>query len=94
MLDGIEAADHVVAREVDSLVVRLQPHQLQDRDLDGIIEVTKQHGGEQRLVLEVPQGDDVFRVRADRRYSVAIVDELLDSLATLVGPDNLSFMRR
>ena len=45
-------------------------------------------------MLEVPQGDDVFRVRADRRYSVAIVDELLDSLATLVGPDNLSFMRR
>ena len=45
----------------------------------------------QHLLLDVEDGGDCYRVRADD--GVKVTDALLDDLALLVGPDNMSFTR-
>jgi DNA polymerase-3 subunit alpha len=92
--DEIEAADDVAAREVHSLVIRLAEAQLQDRILDQIAEAAERSRGSQRLMFEIAEGAGVHRVRADPRFSVRVDDALIDDLATLVGPENLLFVRR
>ena len=94
LVDSIEPADTVVAREVDGIVVRLQPQRASDSELDSIASIAQRSPGQQRLLFDIPDGDACFRVRADRRYSVTITHDLLDDLAALVGKDNLSFTRK
>jgi DNA polymerase-3 subunit alpha len=92
--DCIEAAESVVVREVDSLVVRLEADRVQERLLDSIATITERSGGRQRLLLEVDEGDARFRIRADARFSIEVGDDLIDELADVVGPENLMFTRR
>ena len=94
LCDEIEGADDVAAREVHSLVVRLPDTPVQDAVLDRIAEIAERSKGNQRLLFEIRDGEVVQRIRADARYSVTVDDVLIDDLATLVGPENLLFVRR
>ncbi len=94
MLDDIQPASIIVGREVSSIVVNLDATTIKDDVLDQIAEITSAHDGNQHLLLEVKEGDQTFRVRADSRYSVTVDDDLIDDLAEAVGPENLSFTRR
>ena len=94
LLDEVIKAQSVVDSEVHALVLRLGSEQMQDGTLDGIIAAIAAHPGDQRLLLEVQEGDEVFSIRTDARFSMRLTDELLDSLADLVGPSRLAFARR
>ncbi|MCC6669687.1 MAG: DNA polymerase III subunit alpha [Planctomycetes bacterium] len=94
LLDEILPAQEVVDREVDALVVRMTAAQVSEEGLERIREAAESCRGDQRLLFEVDDGDGTYRIRADRRYSVRIGDEVLDRMADLVGPANLSFTRR
>jgi len=92
--DAIEGADDIAAREVNSLIVRLPAALAADRVLDGLAEAVQRSRGSHRLLLEVEENGATHVVRADQRFSVRIDDALIDDLAILVGPENLSFRRR
>ena len=62
--------------------------------IEGIQRAAELHKGDQKLMLEVADGDDVYRIGADRRYGIRVCDGLLDELALIVGPEQLSFVRR
>ena len=62
-----------------------------DKDIARVIAIAEKHSGNHQLNLDVEDGGDCFRIRADS--GVAISDELIDSFAVLVGPDNMSFTR-
>ncbi len=94
LCDDLELADSVIAREVDGLVVRLSAAHLHDRTLEGLAELAERSHGEQRLEIEVADGDSTWRIRTDRRFALRVCDEVLDELALLVGPENLMFTRR
>src|SRR5690606_21624146 len=94
LCDEIDSADDVAAREVHSLVVRLPDVPVHDSVLDRIAEVAERSKGNQRLLFEIQDGEVVQRVRAASRFSVTVDDDLIDDLATLVGPENLLFVRR
>jgi len=91
LLDQIEPAAEVVRREVAGLVLHLQGSLATEGNLERIEEVVERHRGQQHLHLDVDDGDDCFRVRAES--GVRVSDTLLDELALLVGPDNMSFTR-
>ncbi|MGE0142907.1 MAG: DNA polymerase III subunit alpha [Planctomycetota bacterium] len=94
LCESVEGADDIAAREVANLIVRLPAAIPADRLLTPLEEASKRSRGNHRLVLEVEEDDGVHLVRADSRFSVRIDDELIDDLATLVGPENLRFSRR
>ncbi|MBX3462418.1 MAG: DNA polymerase III subunit alpha [Planctomycetes bacterium] len=91
LLDQVEPANEVVRREVAGLVLHLHGHLATDANLDRIGEVMARHRGQQHLHLDVEDGDSCVRVRADS--GVRVSDALLDELALLVGPENMSFTR-
>ncbi|MGA0868515.1 MAG: OB-fold nucleic acid binding domain-containing protein, partial [Planctomycetota bacterium] len=82
------------AREVHSLVIRISEEQLTPRVLDQIADAATRSKGNQRLMFEVDDGQTLHRVRADARFSVTVDDALLDDLATLLGAENILFVRR
>lgn len=94
LCDEVDAADDVAAREVHSLVIRIAEEQLTPKVLDQIADVASRSKGGQRLMFEVDDGQTVHRVRADARFSVTVDDALLDDLATLLGAENILFVRR
>jgi DNA polymerase-3 subunit alpha len=94
LCDEIDPADDIAAREVHSLVIRLAEGLLQARVLDQIAEAAERSRGSQRLLFEVSEGESVHRIRADPRFSVTVDDALIDDLASVVGPENLLFVRR
>ena len=47
---------------------------------------------QQQLHFDIAEAGTIHRVRAEQ--SISIVAELLDELARVVGPENLSFTRR
>ena len=49
------------------------------------------HKGEQHFHMDIEDGGDWFRERSDT--GVRIDEALIDALALLVGPENLSFTR-
>jgi DNA polymerase-3 subunit alpha len=91
LLDQIEPATEVVRREVAGVVLHLRGNLATDGHLARIDELLEHHRGQQHLHLDVDDGDNCFRVRAEN--GVRISDQLLDELALLVGPDNMSFTR-
>src|SRR5690606_36053644 len=91
LLDQIEPANEVVRREVAGLVLHLHGSLATEANLARIEEVVERHRGQQHLHLDVDDGDDCFRERAES--GVRVSDTLLDELALLVGPDNMSFTR-
>jgi len=91
LLDQIEPAAEVIRREVAGIVLHLQGAQASEANLDRIAEALARHRGQQHLHLDIDDGETCYRVRADE--GVRISDALLDDLAMLVGPDNMSFTR-
>ena len=91
LLDQLEPAAEVVRREVAGLVLHLRGAMVTEANLDRILKVVHRHKGHQHLLLDVEDGTDCYRVRADE--GVKVGDELLDELANLVGPENMSFTR-
>ncbi len=91
LLDQLDPANEVVRREVAGLVLNLRGALAVESNLLRIAEVVKRYKGQQHLLLDVEDGSDCYRVRADE--GVRVTDELLDELALLVGPDNMSFTR-
>ena len=75
-------------------MIRIAEEQLTPRVLDQIADVAHRSKGGQRLMFEVDDGNTVHRVRADARFSVTVDDALLDDLATLLGAENILFVRR
>ncbi len=91
LLDQIEPASEVVRREVAGLVLHLHGSLATEANLARIDATVDRHRGQQHLHLDVDDGDDCFRVRAEA--GVRVSDQLLDELALLVGPENMSFTR-
>jgi DNA polymerase-3 subunit alpha len=91
LLDQLDVADEVVRREVAGLVLHLRDGLASAANLERIAGVVRRHRGQQHLLLDVQDGGDCYRVRADD--GVRVTDELLDALALLVGPENMSFTR-
>ncbi len=91
LLDQIEPASEAVRREVAGLVLHLHGNLATEGNLDRIGQVVERHRGQQHLHLDVEDGDTCFRVRAEN--GVRVSDTLLDELALLVGPENISFTR-
>jgi DNA polymerase-3 subunit alpha len=91
LLDQLDVAADVVRREVAGLVLHLRGALAAEASLARIAALVRQHRGQQHLLLDVDDGADCYRVRADE--GVRVTDELLDDLALLVGPDNMSFTR-
>jgi DNA polymerase-3 subunit alpha len=91
LLDQLEPAIEVVRREVAGIVLHLQGAMATDANLERIVAAMQKHRGHQHLLLDVQDGDDCYRVRADE--GVKVSEELLDELAMLVGPENMSFTR-
>jgi DNA polymerase-3 subunit alpha len=95
LAESVTPSQEIVDKEVEAVVVRLtEAWQTTARCLDRIAETVARHPGRQRMQLEVMQGDTVYSVRADQTFSVRVTEELLDDLAEVVGPGNLSFTRR
>ena len=91
LLDQLEPAAEVVRREVAGLVLHLSGAMASEANLERILQVVHRHKGHQHLLLDVEDGTDFYRVRADD--GVKVGDDLLDELANLVGPENMSFTR-
>ncbi len=91
LLDALDPASVVVRREVSGIVLHLDASMSTDVFLTRVIAIAGKHSGNHQLNLDVEDGGDCFRIRADS--GVAISDELIDSFAVLVGPDNMSFTR-
>ncbi|HEX5053521.1 MAG TPA: DNA polymerase III subunit alpha [Planctomycetota bacterium] len=91
LLDQIEPANEVVRREVAGLVLHLRGNLVTEGSLDRIAQTLERHRGQQHLHLDVDDGSTCYRVRSDN--GVRVNEELLDELALLVGPDNMSFTR-
>ena len=91
LLDALDPAAEVVRREVAGLVLHLEGSLASDNNLQRIAELAGKHRGHQQLCLDVEEQGTCFRVRADG--GVRVTDELLDDLAVMVGPDNMSFTR-
>jgi DNA polymerase-3 subunit alpha len=91
LLDALDPASVVVRREVSGIVLHLDASMSTDVFLTRVIAIADKHSGNHQLNLDVEDGGDCFRIRADS--GVAISDELIDSFAVLVGPDNMSFTR-
>ena len=94
LCDSVDGADDIASREVKNLVIRLPAAMAAERVLEGIADAAARSRGDHRLLFEVEENGCSHLVRADSRYSVRIGDELIDDLATLVGPENLLFTRR
>ncbi|MBZ0253941.1 MAG: hypothetical protein K8I02_11435, partial [Candidatus Methylomirabilis sp.] len=95
LAEAVVPSQEIVDQEVEAVVVRLtETRQMSARCLDRIAEAVARHPGRQRLQLEIVQGETVYSVRADQTFSVRVTEELLDDLAEIVGPGNLSFTRR
>jgi len=91
LLDALDPASEVVRREVAGLVLHLEGSLATEGNLQRIVDVANRHRGHQQLCLDVEDDGTCFRVRADG--GVKVSDELLDELALMVGPDNMSFTR-
>ncbi len=91
LLDQLEPAAEVVRREVSGIVLHLRGALATDEHLDRLAATLARHRGQQHLHLDIDDGTACYRVRADE--GVRVSDALLDDLATLVGPDNMSFTR-
>ena len=91
LLDALDPAAVVVRREVSGIVLHLDASMSTEVFLGRVAAIAEQHKGNHQLNLDVEDGEDYFRIRADG--GVAISDELIDSFAVLVGPDNMSFTR-
>ena len=91
LLDQLESATEVMRREVAGIVLHLDAGLAANHNLERIAALAEQHRGQQHLHLDVEDGETCYRVRAEN--GVRINDELLDELATLIGPDNMSFTR-
>ena len=91
LLDDLMTAEQVVRREVAGLVVNLEGALAAEQNIEKIFEVTDRHKGDQHFHMDIEDNGDWFRVRSD--HGVRISEALLDELAILVGPENLSFTR-
>jgi DNA polymerase III subunit alpha len=91
LLDQLEPASQVVQREVAGLVLHLRGQLASEASLERVLQIVGRHKGHQHLLLDVDDGSDCFRIRADE--GVKVGDELLDELALLVGPEHISFTR-
>lgn len=91
LLDALDPAAVVVRREVSGIVLHLDASMSTEVFLGRVAAIAELHKGNHQLNLDVEDGEDYFRIRADG--GVAISDELIDSFAVLVGPDNMSFTR-
>jgi DNA polymerase-3 subunit alpha len=91
LLDQVEPASEVVRREVAGLVLNLGQATSNESHLARIAAIIDRHRGQQHVHLDVEDGDVCYRVRSET--GVRISDDLLDDLAIVVGPDNMSFTR-
>ncbi|MEO6594206.1 MAG: OB-fold nucleic acid binding domain-containing protein, partial [Planctomycetota bacterium] len=91
LLDQVEAATEVVRREVAGLVLHLRDGLATEGNLVRIAQTVERHRGQQHLHLDVDDGGTCYRVRSDE--GVRVSEHLLDELAMLLGPDNISFTR-
>jgi len=94
LLDELEPASRVIARDVDGFVLNLEPAHLDPAHLDRLAEAAHANRGEHRLLLDIRDGEDLWRIRCDQRFAIAMTDDTIDAFAALVGPENLSFTRR
>jgi DNA polymerase-3 subunit alpha len=92
LLEQLEPADEVVRREVAGLVLALAGADAGDGMLDRLVAACERHRGTQHLHLDVEEGGVIHRLRLD--VGIHVTDDLLDELALLVGPENMSFTRR
>ena len=82
LLDSLRTAQSIVNAEVSALVLRLeQADASRQQAIDRIKRLASAHKGDQRLMLEITDGDETWRIRTGPRFSVRLTDELLDGFA-------------
>jgi DNA polymerase-3 subunit alpha len=91
LCDQIEPATEVVRREVAGIVVSLRGAQTTESALAQLHALVERHRGQQHLHLDVEDSNGCYRVRTE--CGIRVTDDLLDDLALLVGPANMSFTR-
>jgi DNA polymerase-3 subunit alpha len=87
----IEPATETVRREVAGLVLHLEGILTTPAVLDRIFAIVDRYRGNQQLHLDVLEEDQLTRLRTEAGIKVS--DDLLDELAMVVGPANMSFTR-
>ncbi|MEC7582862.1 MAG: DNA polymerase III subunit alpha [Planctomycetota bacterium] len=92
LLDSIDPAMEVVRHEVTGLVLLLRGALTQESVLNQLMDLCERYKGQQQLHFDVEEAGTIHRVRAEQ--SIHIVSELLDELAGIVSPENMSFTRR
>jgi len=94
LLDEVVPAQRVVDTEVHSLILRVPCDASDDQLFAELQQAVAESRGDQRLILELKDGEAWASIRAGHQFSVRITDDLLDRLAGLVGSENLAFTRR
>ncbi len=92
LADSIEPAAEVMRREVAGLVLHLRGNTATEANLERIAEVCERYKGQHHLLLDLDEDGNCYRVRCEQ--GVRIGDDLLDELALVVGPTNMSFTRQ
>lgn len=91
LLDELEPAAEVMRREVAGLVLHLHGSTASEAGLERLRNLVERHKGQQQLLLDIEEADQVLRVRTD--IGVRVCDDLLDGLALAIGPRAISFTR-
>ena len=94
LVDEITPAEDYVAAHVDALVLHLDESRHSRSTLDRVLELVRQNKGRHRLILQVPMPDGTqARLLADPDYQIRLSDALLDGVADILGPHNLSYAK-
>ena len=87
----LEPANETVRREVAGIVLHLEGMLTTPAVLDRIFAIVEKHRGNQQLHLDILEDGQLTRVRTEA--GIRVTDDLLDDLAVVVGPANMSFSR-
>ncbi|MEZ5990380.1 MAG: DNA polymerase III subunit alpha [Planctomycetota bacterium] len=94
LVEDIVPAQDYVARNVDSLVLRLDEGRHDPARLTPLQDLVRRHHGRHRLIFQVPTADGgTCRLLADPEFRVTLSDELLDGIAEILGPEAMSYTK-
>jgi len=94
LLDEVTPFRRAMQAEVDGIVLQFDGETISDQLLEDVAGIAQRYHGEQKLLMEVTQGEDTFVVRCDGEFRVKACPELINELTGVIGGAQLSFTRR